>query len=128
MAANIASPMTKKATNTAVVAGIRGQEANHCTQGKLPISSAVSNTAGITVENEIVESRLNWSVLNNSRPRYSQLAVRRLMTSNSHHTGAETKNSSTKFLRDRAQSDVPVRFHTKASTIRIYPSHSGKNS
>src|ERR1700751_3915295 len=103
MAANIASPVANKGTNPARVPGIRGQQANHCTQGKLPISSAVSNTAGITGENEIGESRLNWSVLNNSRPRYSQLPVRRLMTSNSPHTGAETKNSSTKFLRDRVQ-------------------------
>src|SRR5215472_13046849 len=126
-AASIASPMTKRARKTARVTGMHSHEAKHFMQGKLPISSAVSNTAGSTVENEIVESRLNCRGLNNSRPRYSQFVVRRLISSNSHHTGGEIKNSSTKFLRDRAQSEVPVRFQTNASTTRMYPSHSGKN-
>src|SRR5215468_1394101 len=106
---------------------MRGPEAKRCIQSKLRISSAVSNTAGITVENEIVDSRSKRSGVNNSRPRYSQFPVRRLISSNNHHTGAEITNSSPKSFRDRVQSDPPVRFQTKASTSKMYPSHSGKN-
>src|SRR5262245_34428148 len=109
------------------VAGTRGPEANGFAQLKPRINSAVSNTAGITVENEIVESTSNRSGPNNARPKYSQFPVRRLISSNNHHTGAEITNSSTKSLRDRVQSELPVRLQTKASTAKIYPSHSGKN-
>src|SRR5438046_7869113 len=104
-----------------------GAEANRRIQLKLCISSAVSNTAGITVENERVDSRLNSSGLNNSPPRYSQFAVRKLISSNSHHTGAEITNSTAKSLRERDQIESPARFSTRASTTRMYPSHSGKN-
>src|SRR5262245_48743650 len=106
---------------------MRGPEAKRCIQSKLRISSAVWNTAGITVENEIVDSRSNRTGLNNSRPRYSQFPVRRLISSNNHHTGAEIANSSTKSFRDRVQSEMPVRHKTKASSTKMYPSHSGKN-
>src|ERR1044071_5638259 len=105
---------------------MRGPEAKRCIQPKLRISSVVLNTAGITVENEIVESRSNRSGPNNSRPRYSQFPVRRLISSNNHHTGAEITNSSTKSFRDRVQTELPVPLQTKASTTKMYPSHSGK--
>src|SRR6266481_5212098 len=36
-------------------------------------------------------------------------------------------NSTTKSLRERDQSELPVRRSTHASTTRIYPSQSGKN-
>src|ERR1043166_2088428 len=111
----------KRPTNIPRVAGMRGLEAKRSIQPKLRISCAVSNTTGMTVENEIVESRLNWSVLNSSRPRYSQFPVRKLISSNSHHTGAETTKSSTKFFRERDQSELPRRLQTEASTTKIYP-------
>src|SRR5437762_6345863 len=126
IAESMASPMISRPTNTARVAGTHGPEAKRCVQLKLRTSSALSNTAGTTTENEIVQSRLNWSGLNSSRPRYSQFAVRRLITSNSHHTGAENKKSSTKFFRERDQSEMPPRLHTSASRTKIYPSQSGK--
>src|SRR2546423_4779958 len=119
--------MTKRPINVAGVARNRGPAPNRCIQPKLRISSAVSNTAGITVENEIVESRSNRSGSNDSRPKYSQFPVRRLISSNDHHTGAEITNSSTKYFRDRLQSELPVRLHTKASTTKMYPSQRGKN-
>src|SRR4029453_13624666 len=119
--------MISRPTNTARVAGMSGPEAKRFIQPKLRISSAVSNTAGTTTENEIVQSRLNWSVLNRSRPRYSQFPVRRLISSNDHHTGAETTKSSTKFFRERDHSELPGRLQTKASTTKMYPSQSGKN-
>src|SRR5436853_5232681 len=81
----------------------------------------------MTVENAIVESRLNSRGLNSSRPRYCQFAVRRLISSNNHQTGAEKQKSSTNLFRDRDQSELPVHLHTRASTIRMYPSQSGKN-
>src|SRR4030095_12278130 len=113
--------------NTARVAGISGPDANRLIQWKLRISCAVSNTAGTTIENEIVENTLNCTALNRLRPKYSQFAVRKLISSNSHHTGADTKKSSRKSLRDRIQRELPVRLCTNASTTKISRSHSGKN-
>ena len=120
-------PTTNSTATTRGVAGTRGPDLNFCIQRKLWISSAVSNTAGTTVENEIVRSRLNATGLNSSRPTYCQLAVRRLISSNNHQTGAEKQKSSTNLFRDRDQRELPARFQTKASTTRIYPSHRGKN-
>src|SRR5437868_15344780 len=117
----------RRPTNTCCVAGTRWADANRFIQPKLPISSAVSNTAGTTTENEIVESKLNWSGVNRSRPRYSQFAERTLISSNNHHTGAESAKSNTKFLRERVQIESPTRRCTRASTIKIYPIQSGKN-
>ncbi|PYI98968.1 MAG: hypothetical protein DME98_02280 [Verrucomicrobia bacterium] len=53
--------------------------------------------------------------------------MRRLISSNSHHTGAESRKSRIKFLRDRVQSELPIRLCTRASTTKMYPSQSGKN-
>src|SRR5262245_9203688 len=120
-------PTTNRMAKTRGVAGTRGPDPNFCVQRKLWISSAVSNTAGTTVENEIVQSRLNSTGLNSSRPRYCQLAVRRLISSNNHQTGAEKQKSSANFFRERDQRELPTRPQTKASTTKIYPSQSGKN-
>src|SRR4030095_1068432 len=38
------------------------------------------------------------------------------------------QKSSTKLFRERDQSELPVRVETRASTTKIYPSQSGKNS
>src|SRR5437762_2029256 len=119
-------PATNSTTNSRRVAATRGPR--KCIQRKVWISSAVSNTAGMTVENAIVESRLNSRGLNSSRPRYCQFAVRRLISSNNHQIGAEKQKSSTKLFRERDQSELPARVKTRASTTRIYPSQSGKNS
>src|SRR5205823_5752860 len=119
-------PATNSTTNSRRVAATRGPR--KCIQRKVWISSAVSNTAGMTVENEIVQSRLNSRGLNSSRPRYCQFAVRRLISSNNHQLGAEKQKSSTKPFRERDQSELPARVETRASTTRIYPSHNGKNS
>src|SRR5215471_10029142 len=120
-------PMANRTTKTRGVAGTRGQDLNFCIQRKLWISSAVSNTAGTTVVNAIVENRLNSTGLNSSRPRYCQLAVRRLISSNNHHTGAEKQKSSTNLFRERDHRELPARLQTKASTTKMYPSQSGKN-
>src|SRR5262245_33063212 len=112
---------------TARLAGISGPDANRLIQQKLRISWAVSNTAGTTIENEIVESTLNCTALKRLRPKYSQFSVRKLISSNSHQTGTEMKKSSTKSLRDCLQIESPVRTCTNASTTKMYPSHSGKN-
>ena len=120
-------PARNKTTKTRGLAGTRGPERKWWTQRKVWISSAVSNTAGTTVENEIVQSRLNSTGLNSSRPRYCQLAVRRLISSNNHQTGAEKQKSSTNLFRERDQRELPARLQTKASTTKIYPSQSGKN-
>src|SRR6516165_6718404 len=120
-------PTTNRTAKTRGVAGTRGPDLNFCIQRKLWISSAVSNTAGTTIENEIVRSRLNSTRLNSSRPRYCQLPVRRLINSNNHHTGAEKQKSSTNLFRERDQRELPARLQTKASTTKMYPSQSGKN-
>src|SRR5262249_59883436 len=120
-------PKTNKTTKTRGGTGTRGPDLKICIKRKLWISSAVSNPAGTTVENEIVHSRLNSTGLNSSRPRYCQLAVRRLISSNNHQTGAEKQKSSTNLFRERDQSELPARLQTKASTTKIYPSQSGKN-
>src|SRR6266581_4126488 len=65
--------------------------------------------------------------VNLALPTYSQFAVRRLITSNNHQTGAEIANNNTNSLRERVQREVPVRLSTNPSTTRIYPSQSGKN-
>src|SRR5438552_10953816 len=119
-------PAINRTTKTRGVAGTRGPERKWWTQRKVWVSSAVSNTAGTTVENAIVASRLNSNGLNSSRPRYCQFAVRRLISSNNHQTGAEKQKSSTNLFRERDQSELPARAQTRASTTRIYPSQSGK--
>src|SRR5207248_8359504 len=50
------------------------------------------------------------------------------MSSNNHQTGAEKQKSSTNFRGERDQSELPWRADTRASTRRMYPSQSGKNS
>src|SRR6266576_825581 len=121
-------PAINRATKTGGVAGTRGPALNRFIQWKVCINSAVSKTAGTTIENAIVQSKLYWSDVNKSRPRYSQLAVRRLNSSNNHHTGAEKQKSSTKSLRERDKIELPTRVRTMASTTKTYPSQSGKNS
>src|SRR5437016_14672403 len=120
-------PAINRATKTVGVADTRGPDRKGFIQRKVWINSAVSKTAGTTIENAIVQSKLYWSGVNRSRPRYSQLAVRRLNSSNNHHTGAEKQKSSTKSLRERDHIELPARVQTKASTAKTYPSQSGKN-
>lgn len=115
-------------TNRRRVDGSRSPVLHTRVHEKVRISSAVSNTAGMTVENAIVQSTLNATGLNSSRPRYCQFAVRRLINSNNHQLGAEKQNRSTKFFRERDQSELPERVDTRASTTRMYPSQSGKNN
>ena len=120
-------PATNRTIKTCGVEGTRGPDLKRCTQRKVWISSVVSNTAGRTVENGIVEIRLNSSGLNSSLPTYCQFAVRKLISSNNHQTGAEKQKSSTNVFRERDQRDLPARVQTRASTRRTYPSQSGKN-
>jgi hypothetical protein len=79
-------------------------------------NSAVSKTAGMTVEKEREVSKKYVSPPKRSPPRYSQFWVRRLNASNSHHTGAEHANRSAKSLGERARMEVPRRRSTSAST------------
>src|SRR5438045_5033750 len=81
----------------------------------------------MTIENAIVQSRLNSRGLNSSRPIYCQFAVRKLISSKNHQTGAEKQKSSTNLFRERDQSELRARVQTRASTTRTYPSQSGKN-
>src|SRR5579884_184459 len=109
IAENIARPINSRNKKAARLAGRRGPEAKRSIHAKVPISSAVSKTAGMTVENEIVASESNSSGANSSRPRYSQLPVRRLISSKSHHTTAETANNDTKCFLERNHNELPVR-------------------
>src|SRR5207237_8209852 len=111
-------PAINRVTKTGGVAGTRGPDLKGFIQWKVCINSAVSKTAGTTIENAIVQSKLYWSGVNRSRPRYSQLAVRRLNSSNSHHTGDEKQKSNTKSLRERDQIELPARGQTKAATTK----------
>src|SRR2546423_13168582 len=111
-------PAINRATKTGGVAGTRGPAQKGVIQWKVCINSTVSKTAGTTIENAIVQSKWYWSGVNKSRPRYSQLAVRRLTSANHHHTGAEKQKSSTKSLRERDQIELPARVQTKASTTK----------
>ena len=126
IAENIARPINSRNKNAARLTGMRGPEAKRSIHAKVLITAAVSKTAGMTVENEIVASKSNSSGANRSRPRYSQLLVRRLISSKSHHTIAETANNDTKCFLERNQSELPVRAWTAASAVRMYPSQSGK--
>src|SRR5204863_10076934 len=74
-------------------------------QRNVRTSSAVSNTAGITVENKTVDNRKCSRPLKASLPRYSQLPVRLLIHSKSHQAGADVKNNQTKSRRDRLSMD-----------------------
>src|SRR6266536_1537843 len=111
-------PAMNRATKTGGVAGTRGPHRNGFVPAKVCINSAVSKTAGTTIENAIVQNKLYWSGANRSRPRYSQLAVRRLNSSNNHHTGAEKQKRSTKSLGEREQIELPARVQTTASTTK----------
>src|SRR5690349_20034304 len=101
--------MAKNAINTGEDDGTGGPAFVRRIHPKLANNSAVSIIAGRTIENAIVQSELNWSVENNSRPRYCQFAVRRLISSNNHQTGADKQNSRTKSLRERDHMEVRVR-------------------
>src|SRR5205814_5630184 len=108
----------KQSDKTGGLAATPGPALNRFIQRKVWINSAVSKTAGTTIENAIVQSKLYWSGVNKSRPRYSQSAVRRLNSSNSHHAGAEKQKSSTKSFRERDQIELRVRDLTKASITK----------
>src|SRR5438309_6288979 len=66
-------PAINRATKTGGVAGTRGPALKGFIQWKVCINSAVSKTAGTTIENAIVQSKLYWSGVNKSRPRYSPI-------------------------------------------------------
>src|SRR5262245_13684388 len=123
----MATPARKSPVASFRVGARRTPAANRSIQRKVRASSAVSKTAGITVENEIVHSAKYSKPVNSSLPRYSQLRDRLLITSKSHQAGAELKNSQTKSRRDRLNMDVPLRSRTRASTVKAYPNQSGKN-
>ena len=118
--------MTNRLIKTAPGVGTRGPEAKRSIQLKLCISPAVSKIAGMTIENEIVQSRLNRNGLGNSRPTYSQFAVRTLISSNNHHTGAESRKSRTKFFRERDQIELPAREHRPLKCIQAKVERTGK--
>lgn len=122
----MSAPISHRTTFTSRVSGTRPPAGSAFTQRNARANSAVSKTAGITVEKHSVHSALYSSGVNPPAPRYSQFSVRLLMISNSHHAGADSANNSPNARRDRVHIDDPVRRYTSASTKRIYPSHSGK--
>src|SRR5213594_3080230 len=119
-------PDRKNMTGAWLLRPIRAPDANRSVQENVLTSSAVSKTAGITVENETEERMKYSSPVKFSPPRYFQFCVRSLMISNSHHAGADRTNSKMKSRRDRASNDVPLRARTSASVVRMYPTQSGK--
>src|SRR5688500_14037750 len=98
---------------------IRRPDAKRVVHLNVETSSAVSKTAGITVEKETEQRRKYSRSVKCSPPRYSQLCVRLLMISKSHQAGAERTNSRMKSRGDRASKDVPLRARTSASTARM---------
>ena len=126
--ARMTSPANSNPRPTRRVSGICTPAGSDLTQRNVHTSSAVSNTAGMTVENDSVQSAQYTSGMNEPAPRYSQLPVLPLMISNNHQAGTDRMKSRTNPVRKRAHSDVPARRQTTASTTRMQPSHSGKNS
>ena len=124
----MAQPVRNSPEQTRGVAGTRGPQAKRAIQPKDPMSSAVPKTAGTTVEKLSDASTKYSRSLKSSRPRYRQFPVRQLMASKSHQTGTEITKSMAKSRGDRVSGELPVRRRTSASTTRMYPSHSGKNS
>src|SRR5260221_11521527 len=110
------TPIIKRPVVNRRVGASRRPEANRSVQRNVRKSSAVSNTAGMTVEKETVDNRKCSRPLKASPPRYSQLPVLLLIHSKSHQAGAEVKNNQTKSPRDRSRMDVPLRKRTSAST------------
>src|SRR5271170_6997425 len=113
------SPASSSRRFTRGVSGIRAQGRSDLTQRNVRANSAVSNTTGMTVENDRVQSAWYSSGVNAAAPRYSQLPVRELMISNSHHAGADRTKSRTNPRRERVHNDAPARQQTRASTTRM---------
>src|SRR5690349_12971871 len=103
--------MVPPASNAAAIRRVgssRGPWANRSGQRKVRANSALSKTAGITVENEMLERRTYSSPVNTSPPKYCQLRVRQLMTSKSHQAGAEATKVRTKAGGERVRIEVPL--------------------
>lgn len=105
---------------------ITGPDGKRCIKPKLPINSAVPNTAGITVVKLRVAQKLYSSEVKCSAPRYTQFWRRWLIASNNHQEGADTAKSPLYFFQFRVSREVLLRKNTRASTVRQYPSHIGK--
>src|SRR5689334_10033151 len=105
----MAMPITNSMILTGVVFGTRARSAQRSIQRHVRTSSAVPKTAGMTVEKEMLERTKYSKSEKCSPPRYCQLPRRLFIHSKSHQAGAERKKSPMKFLRDRIQSELPVR-------------------
>src|SRR5579872_4063372 len=85
--------------------------------GNERISSAVSKTAGITVEKQTDDPMKYGMSEMLSTPRYSQLRVRKFINSNIHQAGIETRNSRKNCGPQRVASESPRRHSTKPSIV-----------
>ena len=124
--ASMTQPRMKKKRVVRVSVPITGPRRRRLTKSKLAKSSALPNTAGITVVKLRVVQKAYSSAVNISAPTYVQFCVRRLNSSKNHQTGAETINNPTYLRGLRVIRDVPVRQKTRPSIVRQYPSHNGK--
>src|SRR5689334_11146476 len=105
---SIKTPARKRPLRTVGVGLRRGPAAKRCSQGQLPTSSAVSKTAGITVEKQS-ELRIRYSKSPKClSPRYCQLPVRLLTTSKSHHAGADKTKRQANSRGERVSRELPV--------------------
>src|SRR5215510_9399421 len=108
-AMSISQPPAKKLTVVNRLVPMTGPRPRRSSQPKLATSSALPNTAGITVMKLKVVQTVYWKVVKMLMPRYDQFWVRRLIVSKSHQTGAEIRNSPIYFRQLRVSRDVPVR-------------------
>jgi hypothetical protein len=112
-------PTRRKIKQTIRAGLMRGPDWSFSIQPKVRTSSAVSKTAGMTVENES-ELRKKYSrPVKLSPPKYSQFFVRQLITSNSHQAGAEHRKRRTKSFLERVTIEVLLRVRTSPSMARI---------
>src|SRR5215211_3559325 len=125
--ASMIQPRRKKVRVVFLSALITGPRWSRFTKSKLAMSSALPNTAGITVVKLNVVQKAYSKGVNISMPMYVQFWVRMFSSSKIHQTGAETRKSPTYLRGLRLSKDVPVRHRTSPSIVRQYPNHNGKN-
>src|SRR5689334_7186370 len=109
ISASMTQPRAKKAAVVLLSTPIIGPRFIFRTKSKLAKSSALPNTAGMTVVKLSVVQNAYSKGVKISAPMYVQFCVRMLSSSKTHQTGAETRNKPRYFSGLLVSSDVPVR-------------------
>src|SRR5512139_3701175 len=93
MTTNMTQPRRKKMSVVRLSVPMTGPVLSRLTKSKLAKSSALPNTAGMTVVKLKVVQNAYCRGVNISTPTYVQFWVRTLSSSKTHQTGAEARNS-----------------------------------